>query len=419
VSTEHEAPATVEDEVEAPALAAGTVLVRADGLGVELSDGHVVVDHGGRKVAGNQHTLAVLDAFATPRTLQDGLDHLSSRTTTGLQTWASLVNHVRHLCDHGVLTGPQTGRLQLGGSTHQFHSPPVHIRMLDDEVRTRAFQEAIRRTVTPDDVVLDIGTGTGVLAVTAALAGARHVYAIEGSPIIEAARAVVEHNGLQDRITIIEGYSVDVEVPERATVLVTETIGDDPLGEHLLNIAFDAKQRLLTTDARLIPQGLAVQGLGLQVPDEDLQRMAFRPERTAQWTERYGIDFAALHGPDLGGDLRRKLGSQLTKSWRRSTPPITFAEVVLADAGPSLPPSTIQFEAIADGRIDAVLVYFTAHLGNGVELSLHPDDAGSDNSWRNLLHLLPEPFSVRRGAPLEARYSFDGYHSTIELGPVD
>jgi len=51
--------------------------------------------------------------------------------------------------------------------------------MLNDRQRTRSYQQAIREIVTPDDIVVDIGTGTGVPAATAAMAGTKDVYAIE------------------------------------------------------------------------------------------------------------------------------------------------------------------------------------------------------------------------------------------------
>jgi predicted RNA methylase len=51
--------------------------------------------------------------------------------------------------------------------------------MLRDQRRTKSFLEAVRNVVSPGDVVIDIGTGTGILAAAAAQAGARHVYAVE------------------------------------------------------------------------------------------------------------------------------------------------------------------------------------------------------------------------------------------------
>lgn len=43
-------------------------------------------------------------------------------------------------------------------------------------------------------VVLDVGTGSGILAIFAAKAGAKKVYAVEATNIAKHARALVEHN---------------------------------------------------------------------------------------------------------------------------------------------------------------------------------------------------------------------------------
>ena len=57
--------------------------------------------------------------------------------------------------------------------------------MLVDKVRTSSFLRAVMETVHPGDVVVDIGSGTGVLSLFAAMAGASHVYAIEREAVID------------------------------------------------------------------------------------------------------------------------------------------------------------------------------------------------------------------------------------------
>src|SRR3546814_9983036 len=71
-----------------------------------------------------------------------------------------------------------------------------HEEMLSDSVRVDAYHRAISRNVGPGDVVLDLGTGTGLLAFLASRAGARTVYAVEHSDFIEVAREIARLNGI-------------------------------------------------------------------------------------------------------------------------------------------------------------------------------------------------------------------------------
>ena len=80
--------------------------------------------------------------------------------------------------------------------------------MVRDEARNAAYDAALRRAVTPGMRVLEIGTGSGLLAMMAARAGARHVYTCEVVPqIAQAAREIVARNGYAERITVLDKHS--------------------------------------------------------------------------------------------------------------------------------------------------------------------------------------------------------------------
>lgn len=60
--------------------------------------------------------------------------------------------------------------------------------MIADDVRMSAYALALERTIRPGCTVLDIGTGTGVMALLACRFGAGKVVAIEPDDVIEVAR---------------------------------------------------------------------------------------------------------------------------------------------------------------------------------------------------------------------------------------
>ena len=68
-------------------------------------------------------------------------------------------------------------------------------RMIADAPRMDAYAAALRQTVKPDSVVMDLGCGPGVFALLACKLGARRVYAVEPSNVIGLAREAAVANG--------------------------------------------------------------------------------------------------------------------------------------------------------------------------------------------------------------------------------
>jgi tetratricopeptide (TPR) repeat protein len=149
--------------------------------------------------------------------------------------------------------------------------PPWHWPMLADERRNSAFDEAIRRAVGPDDLVLDIGTGSGLLAMMAARAGAKQVIACEVSPSLAAAAAqVVRRNGLDSQVAIVNRKSTALspgeDLPRAANVVVSEIVDAGLLGEGVLPTLRHALQELTAPGAAVIPCAATVQAALVEIP---------------------------------------------------------------------------------------------------------------------------------------------------------
>lgn len=144
-------------------------------------------------------------------------------------------------------------RLRTRRAGAAFADLEMHLWMLADRVRADAYREAIEKTVRSGDVVVDVGAGTGLLSMMACQAGASRVYAIEETGVIALARRIVEANGMGDRIRLLEGRSSAVTLPEKADVVVSETIGSFVFSEGILPTLHDARRRLLREEGAMIP----------------------------------------------------------------------------------------------------------------------------------------------------------------------
>src|SRR5262245_7859754 len=141
--------------------------------------------------------------------------------------------------------------------------PSWHFRIVADEARNRAYESALTRTMTPGCRVLEIGAGTGLLAMMAARAGARTVITCEAIPVVaRLARDIVEANGYGDRVRVVAKHSTaldaDRDVGGLADVLVCEIFSNDGVSEGALPAIEDARRRLLAPAARVIPMRLRV-----------------------------------------------------------------------------------------------------------------------------------------------------------------
>ena len=130
-----------------------------------------------------------------------------------------------------------------------------HELLLGDELRMRAYRQAIAETVRPGDVVVDLGTGTGVLARWAIEAGAGRAYGIERDPALLArAVAAADAEGMGTRFVPVDGLSFDVTLPEPADLVVSEILGNLVDNEDCCRILDDAVRRFLAPGGRLLPR---------------------------------------------------------------------------------------------------------------------------------------------------------------------
>jgi SAM-dependent methyltransferase len=134
-----------------------------------------------------------------------------------------------------------------------------HEKLLSDANRNRLFYRAIKKNVSGQSSVLDIGSGTGVWAVSAAKIGARRVVAIEQDQLlIGLIKRLARDNGVADRVEVVEGDSRQVQLAREFDVVISETIGNLAFDEQIVPIMIDARERFLKPGGVLIPESVSL-----------------------------------------------------------------------------------------------------------------------------------------------------------------
>ncbi len=278
-----------------------------------------------------------------------------------------------------------------------------HFPMLADKHRNDAYERAISRAVqhNPSAHVLEIGTGTGLLSMMAARAGAKNITACERIPhMAEIAQHHFEKNGFRDQIHVVNKESINLDVPgdmpQQAQILISETLDHSLLGEGFLPSLIDARSRLMDDGSiRIIPSSATVFAMALEL----------RVDTVA------GFDLNALNL------FRRRhyQGMRLKETnYRALTDPFETFRFNFYDR--SFEPRLQHFlvPATQDGICNAIAFWYHLHLDEETEISTAPD---SDiTAWEQAIIFLDQEFAVEKGQslPISGQHDLDNLQFFIE-----
>ena len=268
--------------------------------------------------------------------------------------------------------------------------PRWHIPMLHDRARAAAYARSLEAAVRPGMLVLDIGTGSGLLALLAARAGADLVVACEQDPAL-AVVAVdnVRRNGHGDRVQVVAKHSRDLvvgeDLPRPADLLVSEIVDGLVLGEDILDTVEHARAHLLAPGAPALP-GRATVHVALGHADT--------PKRTP-------ID--VVEGIDVS-TINAVAGPMVSLNGRPTVDVLTTSEALFEldlSGRPVVTPrtATTSVRALAGGTATVILQWMSLDLGPGIDLSSGP---GSESfAWTMQSFALPRPLALDPGQAVD------------------
>lgn len=249
-------------------------------------------------------------------------------------------------------------------------------RMLADQPRMNFYNSAITRHIQPGDRVIDLGTGTGILAALASRRGAAKVYAIDHSKILDHARDIAVHNGVRN-VEFIGVHSSEFKTPEKVDVILHEQMGDCLFDESMVANVADLRDRLLKPGGLILPSRF----------DLFCEPIKLRDERLVPFLWELNV-----HGYDYSCMERSR--PQEPEYYHRSSSDLGFVDHFLGVPEPVLSidlhtvndddlPRSLQFNraVVNEGRFDGYAIYFQAHVDDDLTLSSGPLDRGRAPHW--------------------------------------
>ena len=270
--------------------------------------------------------------------------------------------------------------------------------MVSDKPRTDSFAAAIKEVVQEGDEVIDVGTGTGLLAILAAKAGAKKVYGLDESDIAEVAKTLVERNGLTDVVDIVRCNASNFDLGNTTDVIVSEWLGLLAFAEAMLDDLIVARDANLKPGGTMIPSEVDVLLAPVSCPD------LYNREGPGFWREPiHGIDYSILEeleqNQELSLQIRLPAESMLAKGQ-----PMVSLNLATASSEDPWERGELEFQMERGARLDGFVGWFSMQLSPSVRLDTGPDSPLTH--WLQI-HFPFKPFNVEAGQILKVRYTLD------------
>lgn len=276
-----------------------------------------------------------------------------------------------------------------------------HHLMIKDYVRAIAYRFAIEANVTPDDIVLELGCGSGILTFFASRAGAKKQFAIEiNKPLVDkVTRPMAKANKYDDKITFLLGNSLNIPsniVTPKATVFIAEILGDGIFNENILTYTIDARDRFLAPGAKLLPKGLDVYIFGYENPKAKTNYIPRDLKNLLQ--------VKSSNSDSMYVKYETYVNKMLTSPCKAIYIDLeTIKEPYFVAKG--------ELEVNFPGNLNGCCIYFVAHIDDNNLLSNSP--WSPQISWSQQIFNINPPISVNNGDKIPFTLNYDGFISIV------
>ena len=291
-------------------------------------------------------------------------------------------------CDQLLNLSPEKLKgINVKSKILQKNVPAWHVTMMNDNGRNNFYLSALKSVIKTSSSVFEIGTGSGLLSIMAANLGAHEINTCETNSIIaNAAIKVIADNNLSEKINVIPKKSNDIKVEEdmnkQADVLVSEIFSSELLGEDVLPSLEDAKQRLISKNAKIIPEYGSIMislfggdDIAKNIYTEKFENIKLKKFNSIIPRKQF------WHRPDLKIDLM----SNVVEAFR-------FDFVNRNNF--SSENKKIGIEAIKKGRCYGIIQWIKLEMDNGLKYENHPANLTKASGWQNIFYLFDDPIQL-------------------------
>ena len=271
--------------------------------------------------------------------------------------------------------------------------PQYHFEVLRDEARARAYDDAIRRRVRKAAKkkqkafgaekggvsVLDIGAGSGLLAMMAARAGAEKVVACEWhGALATCARRNVAANGLSRAVTVASGDVAKLRRGKQGVpvdgfdVAVVDLFDAGLTGDHVLWMLEQARKNVLAPDAVVVPAAATMYCVGLEAYTAEVNGFDFSAFNKYRWDSTYRATKLADE-PDVRVLTKPKRVFEFFLQQRERD---ANGEKSSHFAAAPTRETVARLETVASGYLNAVAFWFDLHMDEKETITTAPRGYG-------------------------------------------
>jgi type II protein arginine methyltransferase len=278
--------------------------------------------------------------------------------------------------------------------------PAWHFAMVNDRPRNEAMERAIASLDLAGKTVVEIGTGTGLVALLFAKYGAARVVTCEmNGNLAGVAQRIIAATPYAGRITVInESSTVAIErglMPRQPDVIFTETLDCGVVGEGFMPIAEDIR-RLAGPETFVMPR--VVTQFAALIDSDSLANLN-RAGLACGFDLRLLNDYATGNYFPVHTELHPHRFLSDTVTLRN------FTYLDCPDATP------VPVVAKASGTAHGLLSWFSTEFGSA---TVH-NEPFSGSHWHQAFHPLPAEMTIREGEELSLAID-DGGHALVARG---